>query len=204
MNKTCCVIVAAGLSSRMGRYKPLLPIEGEPAIVHLITTMQKAGVSHCVIVTGYRADDLRAACCNLENISFVHNPDYATTDMLDSAKIGFRAVPNRYDRVFFTPADIPLIPGSVIQGLLQRTEALVYPSYRFKKGHPVSIDVKYLEPILAFTGDGGLRGAFASLSVEPAYLETDDPGILMDMDTPDDYQNILQASHKEDSSCNSN
>lgn len=191
--KTCCIVMAAGLSSRMGRYKPLLPIDGQPAIVHLLSTVFDAGVDHCVIVTGHRADDLKAACCGLNNITFVHNPSYATTDMFTSAKIGFRAVTADYSRILFTPADIPLIPVTVIQGLLKRPEPLIYPCFQHKKGHPVSIDASILGDILKFDGDDGLRGALASLPVEPAFLETDDPGILMDMDTPDDYRKILRT-----------
>ena len=117
--KTCCVIMAAGLSSRMGRYKPLLPVSGQPAIVHLVSAMLKGGVGHCIIVTGYRADDLKDACRDLTDISFVHNPDFATTDMFASAKIGFRAVTKEYSRILFTPADIPLIPVSVIRDLIR-------------------------------------------------------------------------------------
>ncbi len=192
LNKTYCVILAAGLSSRMGRYKPLLPVNGQPAIVHLITTMQDAGVDHCIIVTGYCADDLKNACRTLDHVSFVHNPHYASTQMLDSAKIGFRAVPDACSRILFTPADIPLIPVSVVRELLKCPDPLIYPVCRDQKGHPVSIKKDYLEQIISFNGNHGLRGALDSLPVDPAYLETDDPGILMDMDTPEDYQKILE------------
>ncbi|MBQ9022285.1 MAG: NTP transferase domain-containing protein [Eubacterium sp.] len=101
---------------------------------------------------------------------------------------------DEYSRVLFTPADIPLIPASAIKALLARTEPLVYPGDRIKKGHPVSIYAAFLDMILSFDGDGGLRGALSALPVEPVYLAIDDPGIHMDMDTPEDYQKILEAS----------
>ncbi len=199
-NKTCCVIMAAGLSSRMGRHKPLLPVDGHPAIVHLILTMLNAGVDHCIIVTGHHADDIKEACRDLNNITFVHNPAYASTDMFTSAKIGFGAVTNDYSRILFTPADIPLIPVSAVKSLLACTEPLVYPGDRTKKGHPVSIDAAFLDMILSFDGDGGLRGALSSLPVEPVYLAIEDPGILIDMDTPEDYQKILDVCESKEPS----
>ncbi len=191
MKKSCCVIVAAGLSSRMGDFKPLLPIQGKPAIVHLIGTMQKAGIDHCIVVTGHRADDLIKACAHLSSVSFVHNPDYASTDMLASVKIGFRAVSEEYSRVLLTPADIPLIPEAVIRELLNMMDPLIYPIYEDTTGHPVSIDTAYLDDLCVFHGDGGLRAALEALPVTPSYLQTNDPRILMDMDTPADYRQIL-------------
>ena len=194
--KSCCVILAAGLSSRMGRFKPLLPIEGRPAIVHLIHTLQSAGVDECIIVTGHRAEEIEQACHSVKKVSFVHNPDYATTGMFESAKIGFGAVASDCTRVLFTPADIPLIPKEIVKTLLANNEPLIYPSYQYHKGHPVILDADLLSRVLAFEGKGGLRGALASLPVEPSYLVTDDPRILMDMDTPEDYQAIVSESEK--------
>ena len=194
LNTSCCVILAAGLSSRMGRYKPLLPVNGKPAIIHLISTMQTAGVDHCILVTGYRADDLMETCRGIDRIHFVHNPDYATTGMLESACIAFRSVPKECSRVLFTPGDIPLIPAAIVKELLAHKEPLIFPSYQMRKGHPVSIDASFLPDIISYKGEGGLRGALASLPVRPCYLTTDDPGVLMDMDTPQDYRRILSEA----------
>ncbi len=193
MSKSCCIILAAGLSSRMGSFKPLLPIHGRPAIVHLISTMQSAGVGHCIVVTGHRAEELTASCSGLKAVSFVHNPDYSSTGMLESARIGFRAIPGDCSRILLTPADIPLIPASVVRELLSADAPLIYPSYHNRKGHPVVFDAVWLEKIISFHGEGGLRSALAALPTEPAYLITEDPHILMDMDTPEDYQKILKS-----------
>ncbi|MCR5666683.1 MAG: nucleotidyltransferase family protein [Eubacterium sp.] len=199
--KSCCIIIAAGLSSRMKNFKPLLPIHNQPAIVHLVHSMQKAGVDHVIIVTGHRSDELITACFSLDHVSFVHNPNYASSGMIESAKIGFSKVLKEYSRILFTPADIPLIPSSIIKELLHSEAPLIYPSYQFKKGHPVVFDACYLKSLIAYNGDCGLRGAFAALNISPSYLTTDDPRILMDMDTPDDYQKLLET---EESICNQN
>lgn len=89
------------------------------------------------------------------------------------------------------PADIPLVSEGTIRTLLNMNEPLVFPSYHYRKGHPVSFSPDILPALLAYRGEQGLRGAFSNAQIEPAYLNTDDPFILMDMDTPEDYQNIL-------------
>ena len=190
--KCCAVVVAAGLSSRMKSFKPLLPICGRPAIVHLLHTLFSAGVSHCIVVTGHRHEDIQRVCASLDSITFVHNPNYAVTQMFDSARLGFAAVPPDCNRVLFTPADVPLIPSEVVATLTERDDPLLFPSYQMRRGHPMALDSTYLPYLLTYTGPGGLRGALALLPIPPAYLVVNDPRVLLDMDTPSDYQTLLQ------------
>lgn len=190
---TCCaVIVAAGLSSRMKSFKPLLPIHGCPAIVHLLHTLFSSGVSRCIVVTGHRHAEIKQVCSSLDKVTFVHNPNYTDTQMFDSAKLGFAAVPPDCTRVLFTPADVPLIPSEVVTILAERGDPLLFPSYQMRRGHPIALDSAYLPYLLTYTGTGGLRGALASLPVSPSYLVVEDPRILLDMDTPSDYHTLLQ------------
>lgn len=189
---SCAVIVAAGCSSRMGTLKPLLPIAGEPAILHLVKTLLSAGVSHIIVVTGRGREQIEAVCQQEQAVSFVHNPVYATTQMFDSAKIGLRAVPNCCDKILFTPADIPLVSADTVRTVLAREEPLVFPSYQMRRGHPFLLRRSCLSDILKYSGQGGFKGALASLSVPPAYAVVHDPFILMDMDTPADYSALLE------------
>lgn len=190
---TCCaVVVAAGLSSRMKSFKPLLPICGSPAIVHLLHTLFSAGVSRCIVVTGHRHEEIEKVCASMDAVTFVQNPNYADTQMFDSAKLGFAAVPSVCNRVLFTPADIPLIPARIVKTLTEREEPLLFPSYQMRRGHPMALSAVYLPYLLTYTGTGGLRGALASLPVSPSYLVVNDPRVLLDMDTPSDYQTLLQ------------
>ena len=72
MSKNVCVILAAGLSSRMGSYKPLLKIQEKPSIVYLIQHLRAAGIDECIIVTGHNSVLLTDACKDFKNIIFVH------------------------------------------------------------------------------------------------------------------------------------
>lgn len=188
---SCCVIVAAGLSSRMGRFKPLLPIAGKPAIVFLIGHLLAAGVDTCVVVTGHRGDEIRSACAAIPDIIWGENADYATTDMFASVKIGFSLVPETCTRILMTPADIPLIQKETIRSMLDTDAPLAFPVYQGRKSHPLSLSPVILPQILNWNGEMGLKGAFSSLDIAPALIPTDDPFGLMDMDTPEDYEKLL-------------
>lgn len=201
----CAVITAAGLSSRMGAFKPLLPIQGRPAVLYLLDTLYRAGVSHSVLVTGHNSEQLEDVCRYVPNLTVVHNPSYAVTQMFDSAKLGFSAVPGVCERVLFSPIDVPMVSENTVRLLIRDERPLVFPSYHYRRGHPAAIDCSLLSGIIQYSGEGGLRGAFASLPTEASYIVVDDPGCLIDMDTPDDYAAILNygASAKGASQCNS-
>lgn len=190
----CAVITAAGLSSRMGAFKPLLPIGGKPTVLHLIDTFLRSGVSHIVLVTGHRHTELEVVCKDIPNLTIILNPDYASTEMLHSVQLGLDAVPRDAGRILFIPIDVPLVTVSTVTKLIEDTRPLLFPSYQYRRGHPAAIDHRLLPELLRYSGQNGLRGAFASLSVPPSYLVVHDPLCLMDMDTPEDYQNILKYS----------
>ncbi|MBQ9061660.1 MAG: nucleotidyltransferase family protein [Eubacterium sp.] len=197
--KYCAVITAAGCSSRMGTFKPVLPVAGRPAIIHLTENLFAAGVSHIVVVTGFRSDLIQELLQNRPDISTVHNPDYQTTQMFDSAKIGLREIPEEYDQVLLIPVDIPFVRENTIRKVIRTDADLVFPSYQMRRGHPLKIHRKYIPHLLQYEGTNGLRGALNALPAEPSYVVVDDPFIIRDMDTPQDYQTLLQEyRHQED------
>lgn len=196
--KYCAVITAAGCSSRMGTFKPVLPVAGRPAIVHLIEKLFAAGVSHAVAVTGFRSNLLLELLQDRPDITTVHNPEFRTTQMFDSAKIGLQAVPDEYDQVLLIPVDIPFVREDTIRKVIQTEADLVFPSYQMRRGHPLKIHRKFIPQLLNYEGTNGLRGALNSLHTEPSYVVVDDPFIIRDMDTPQDYRALLKAyRHQE-------
>lgn len=188
--KVYTVITAAGLSSRMHAWKPLLPIGGVPSILRLLRTFSE--VSQCILVTGFRHTELEAVCSEIPDVEFVYNPDFAQTQMFESACLGFSVIPPDCGRVLFTPADIPMVAASTVKQLAACPEPIVFPVFQGRRGHPVSLDAAFVPEILRYRGAEGLKGALASLPVSPAILEVDDPFVRMDMDTPEDYHKILR------------
>ena len=193
--QTAAVIVAAGQSSRMGAFKPLLPLADTTMIGHAIETLKAFGVSPIVVVTGREAAAL-AQYLYPYQVECVHNPDYAATDMFCSACIGFEALRSRADRVFFLPVDSPLFSADCLAALCAEMDrsgcGVARPCYEGRCGHPILIDAKLLPSLTSFHGDGGLRRAIESTGCLQQRVEVSEPGLLLDADTPDDYARIQQ------------
>ena len=189
--KTGAVIVAAGMSSRMGDFKPMLNIGSISIAQRVIATLQQCGVDRIVVITGYQAAVLERHLAN-KGVVFLRNENYETTQMFDSAKIGLAYLKDKCDRILFTPVDIPLFTAATVNKLLRSGEILVCPECEGKIGHPILIYSSLVQQILEHDGEGGLKGAINKLDVPMVQLHVDDPGVLHDADTPADYESLLR------------
>jgi molybdate transport repressor ModE-like protein len=187
------VVLAAGISSRMKEFKPMLYVGGESMIQRVIRTLREAGVGQIVVVTGYKASKLHKHLQPL-HVSCVLNTDYETTHMYDSLKLGLRALEGEYDRVLVALADTPLVSATTIRALLKvKTSGAVCPTHNGRKGHPLILPAQMVPFLLSYEGAGGLRGAVAASPAPQRLVEVNDAGVLLDADTTDDYYTILRA-----------
>ena len=115
---TAALITAAGMSSRMGDFKPMLNVGSISIAQRVVATFQQAGVEKIVMVTGYNAVMLERHLAG-NGIVFLRNEAYETTQMFESVCIGLRYLKNKCDRVLFTPVDIPLFTADTVQKLLE-------------------------------------------------------------------------------------
>ena len=78
---------------------------------------------------------------------------------------------------------------------LHNGHALVAPRYQYLRGHPVGFGQEYRDVLLNLKGDAGARSVLKQHKSHLHYLDVDDPGILMDVDTPDDLhqQRLFQT-----------
>ena len=185
------VIPAAGLSSRMGKFKPLLRCRNSTVIETAIGSVLPY-VSSAVAVVGYQGEKLGQVLTSRfgDRLTIITNPEYASTDMLRSVQLGIRAL-DECDAFFLLPADMPLIEPPVYQAMIAAFDAsaeVFYPVYDGKRGHPPLISCALAPAILDYRGDGGLRAILSSRAVKEVRIA--DEGILVDMDTPEDYENI--------------
>ncbi len=185
------VVLAAGMSRRMGQPKVLMPWVGRRTIIeHILDQLVLARVDHIVVVTGpYRAEvESRAAALG---VSTVFNPDYAEGEMLSSLKTGLAALPPQVAGALVVLGDQPRIqPRIVNQVMMAYAEGkggLVAPSYEMKRGHPILIDRRYWAELQALPIDGSLRTLLQAHADEIAYVNVDTDSVLRDVDTPDDY-----------------
>ncbi|MDR2180452.1 MAG: NTP transferase domain-containing protein [Synergistaceae bacterium] len=176
------VVVAAGRSSRMGEFKPLLPFRGSTVAETVVSTLRSAGAESVVVVTGREAKRLEAVLG--PGIEYVHNASYASTSMFVSASLGLAEARHRADRIFFTPADVPLFTRETLLRLLKSDARAVVPTHFGSPGHPVLLS-SFVVPEILDHPEGTLREALAACGTE--YVEVPDLGVLIDVDTPADY-----------------
>ena len=149
------LIVAAGMSRRMGEFKPMLPIGSISVAQRVVATLSQAGVSKIVMVTGYNAVILERHLSG-NGIIFLRNEKYETTQMFDSVKIGLRYLHGKCDKVLFTPVDVPLFTAKTVKTILDSGALLACPMCEGKQGHPILIANELIPEILADCGDQGL------------------------------------------------
>lgn len=184
------VILAAGMSSRMGDMKVLLPwVGGRTILEHIIHQLSVARIEPILVVTGSRADEVSAAAARTSALT-THNPDYATGEMLSSLKAGLRALPAHVAAALVVLGDQPRLQPGVV-GQIVRTYAegsgdIIAPSYQMRRGHPILIDRRYWGEILDLPQDGAPRDVINRHSVTHINVDTD--SVLRDVDTPDDYR----------------
>lgn len=196
MMQTAGLILAAGLSSRMGSFKPLLPLCGKTFIGHIIETFRAADIDPIVVVTGHEASRLRDALKETGAL-FLHNERYAETDMFASVCIGLKYLMGRCDRVLLTPADVPLFSLETVRRLLKTEAPLACPAHIGAAGHPLMIDCALFPEITAFAGEGGLQAALSVCKVPLSLLETEDEAVLLEADTPSEYSALLDLSREK-------
>lgn len=184
------LILAAGFSSRMKMVKPLLPMEGQTVIELVIGLFQMIGIADTLVVLGYAADQL-IPVLNKQGVSYVINEDYRR-GMFSSVCKGVEHLKEGCGAFFVLPADMPFVRAETLQKLVcafRETGKAVYrPHYQGRLGHPPLISAALIPAILAFKGPGGLRALLAAYEERCVDVACDDPGILIDLDTPEDYQ----------------
>lgn len=193
--KTGAVIVAGGMSSRMHDFKPMMKIGSITIVERVINTLKQAGADIVVIVTGFQSELLENHL-NSKNVICLYNENYASTEMLDSAKIGLQYLIDKCDQILFTPVDIPLFSINTVKELIKCEKLLAKPVCNSKGGHPLLINRKLIPYILNYSGNGGLKDALCKINIEIKRIEVKDEGILLDADTQKDFRNLLKHYKK--------
>ena len=153
-----------------------------------------------IVVLGHRYKEIILEL-KKNNVVWVVNEQYAQ-GMMSSFKKGIEALGDSTQAFFIMPADIPLVRPATLKELVKTHKAhpgqIVYPTFQGQRGHPPLIPTHFREKILTYDGPGGLRRCLKAWDRDALDVATADQGILMDMDTPDDYETILQRSKSLD------
>ena len=192
------VVPAAGLSSRMGRFKPLLPFGGLPMVVCVAESLSAAGVSPVLVVTGHRRNEVAAAVESFGggDVWLVHNPDFERGEMLSSVRAGVGELPPGAAAFVLALADQPAVEPETIQLLCdtwRRTGApIVRPCHDGRHGHPILFSSECIPEILALTPGETLKSLVRRRADAIVDVPVADPAVVADVDTPEDYQQVLK------------
>jgi molybdenum cofactor cytidylyltransferase len=187
------VILAAGESKRMGQPKLLMAWEGKTILEHTIDNYLNSMASETVVVLGYKAKELARVIGDRPVISVV-NPAYRE-GMSSSLISGIKSVSPRTQGIMLALADQPAIDNQTINKLIEifgkRQKNIVIPAYQGKHGHPVIFHIKYRDELLNIKGDIGAREVIQHHADDVLEVAVDCKGVLIDIDTPSDFQNHL-------------
>ncbi|QDR79681.1 DVU_1551 family NTP transferase [Sporomusa termitida] len=186
------LVVAAGYSSRMGDFKPLLPLGEKTVIETAVTSLRQGGISDIRVVAGHRAAELRPVL-ELHQVDIIENLDYAQ-GMFSSVVTGLKTFAGKADAFLLLPGDCPLIRRYTIRQLVQAyrrlAPAVAYPVFNGLRGHPPLISGRCYGSILTDPGAAGLRGILDRFAADAVEVNVADQGVALDIDTPDDYKQL--------------
>ena len=195
MKKIAAVIPAAGYSSRVGFFKPLLPTDSSLVMERSVHTFQQAGIEDIRVVIGHKADLLIPVLTRL-GVKTIMNPNY-DKGMYSSVQAGVMSLEKEIEAFFLLPADYAFVSAETIRSLLQAYEGssfeVIYPVYQKVRGHPPLISMKLRDLILATEPEGGLKGLLERETHNSPEIQVDDEGILIDLDSEEDYQRAIQG-----------
>ena len=191
--KTAGIVLAAGRSSRFGRVKQLLPWGETTLVGHVVDLALDSGLDPVIVVTGSDAEHV-AAALHGRPVRTVFNPDFSGGQST-SIRRGIEALPQNTGAVIFLLADQPGVTREVVRRLIQShgetLAPIVLPTYQGKRGNPVLFDASVFGDLKNLAGDLGGRALFKGYDASILRVAVDEPGILIDIDTPEDYLRIL-------------
>ena len=191
------IVLAAGRSTRMGRAKALLPIgPGETFLSRIVRTLRDAEVDDVVIVIGHEPQEIVA---DIERrglpVRFALNPDF-DKGQLSSLVAGLNVI----DRPgvlasLITLVDVPLISPATVRAVVDRYRAtrarIVRPVAGGRHGHPVIVDRALFDRFRAADPALGAKIVVRQHASAEGEVEVADPGAFQDVDTPDEYEQLL-------------
>jgi molybdenum cofactor cytidylyltransferase len=196
--KIGAVILAAGESKRMGFPKQLIEICGEKIIRIVVKKVLNVGFGDIVVVLGHMAGDIARYIDDMIGIKIIVNPRYRE-GMSTSLIEGIKNLRQDIEAFMVILGDQPFVSKESMEKIIEtyygmkRKPLMVVPTYRGLRGNPVLISSRIAKEIMSLRGDIGARALMERYKAYISYIETQDPGVVLDIDTKEDLEKALKT-----------
>ncbi len=190
--RIAALVLAAGLSSRMGENKLLLPLEGKPMLRHVVDAIRSSSIASTTVVLGHHADAVRALFDDAY-IGFVVNEDYRQ-GLSTSLKKGLGALAPEIDGAMVFLGDMPDVDPALIDRMIAafdpgQMRAIIVPKRAGRQGHPVLWGRGFFSILMEkMTGDIGAKAFIGQYAEWVAEIEANHDGVFTDLDTPEAFR----------------
>jgi molybdenum cofactor cytidylyltransferase len=189
-NSVSVILLAAGRSQRMGAKKQLLPVQGRPAVVRCLESLGDARAAEIILVVNPESGDIVDAAKDFSvRITVNEMPE---SDMAASVKTGLACIDRDATGVLVCLCDHPLVRPATLAAMVsahaRMPDAIIIPVYHGRKGHPTLFPRSLLGELEI---RATLRDVIGHHRAKISFLDVDDEGVILDMDTPEDYRRIL-------------
>ncbi|MFX0092875.1 MAG: NTP transferase domain-containing protein [Candidatus Hodarchaeota archaeon] len=199
----CALILAAGQSKRFKSNKLAVRFKDKLLIERTLEPFFKLQyqIRSIFVVTGAYSNELQPILNHLQ-VKQIHNEFYASGGMSSSIKIGVKQISNNienFNGLFIHPGDIPFISGEdlilMINALENSQKKIIIPTHDKKRGHPLLVHSSLMDKLLDLEEHRkGLKGFLTDFKDAIEFVNSRNPGILYDIDSPDDLEKILKES----------
>jgi len=194
MDSVAAILLAAGSSRRRGKEnKLLLPYQGRPMIQYQVEEIQKSSLTNLTVVLGHDAEKVRSVLPS--DIKSVFNENHLT-GMTSSIQRGVEAAEENVKGYMICLSDMPWVTAEDYDEILlfflknidKYPRLIVQPVYQERRGHPVIFSSYYRKELLEHSAPEGCREIIRLNKKEVRHLDMEQPNILKDIDTPEDYK----------------
>jgi molybdenum cofactor cytidylyltransferase len=193
--RVSAVVLAAGMSKRMGQIKQLLPLGETTLLGHVLAAVQSSQADECLLILGSAAEAIKEKVA-LNNVKVVVNEAYSE-GMSTSLRAGLANVAPQADGALIILADQPFVKAATIDRLIEEYKKsrpqVAIPVHQGFRGNPVLLDRSVFAEAMGIQGDIGCRAIFGNRVKNVLKVPVDDAGILIDADSPEEFDRLSRA-----------
>jgi molybdenum cofactor cytidylyltransferase len=201
------VVLAAGMSTRMGRNKLLLTFRDKPLVVHAVETLLASKAGEIVVVLGHESEKVRDQLEDYagqvpnggqsRRVRLIKNPDYRD-GLSTSVRAGVEAVSPEAKAIMIYLADQPLLEPSDVDRIIAafatakaEDKVIVVPLFKGERGNPVILDASFRDSILGIVGDVGCKGVIKRYPEKVFTIEMENDHVVRDVDDAQAYERLV-------------